>query len=357
MAQTKILNQLLAGENTKRPPVWFMRQAGRVLNAYNQMRKEYGFQELMGTPELAAEVTLHPIEYLDVDAAIVFSDILVIPEVLGMDLSFTDKGPRFSTPLSTIENPASSLIYTPEKMASTIETLQIVKQALPTDKSLIGFCGGPLTVFAYMVEGLGTNHEFPNAVSWLYTRQEEALEIMERITVSSCEYIKEQAKTGIDVFQLFETWAGLIPYDLYDELILPFTIRMLDTAKEAGISVIFFPRGIGSGLMELPEDLADAISIDWQTSLWTARDMLGNSATLQGNLDPRVVKNPGNIDAPGQPGEALITALEELHEFGKEDKNWIFNLGHGVLPGTKEQDLRGVVDWIKNTDWSPSESD
>lgn len=334
----------LKGIKTERPPVWFMRQAGRVLPSYLKMREKYSFRELMLQPELAAEVTLLPVNELGVDAAILFSDILVVPEALGMDLKFTDKGPIFESPLRDIQQQIKNLKPDSSKLEHIYKALDIIKQQKPEDVGLIGFCGAPFTTFCYMVEGNSANHSFSNAIKLFYNNPELSAQILEIITGLSIEYATTQAKHGIDVFQLFETHAGLIPSDLYIERILPYVKRITNAVRYKNTPVIFFPKGIGAGISSINKDIAEFVSVDWQMSMNDARALVDSEVGLQGNFDPRILAIDNKIQ--------LEKELEKYLEFGKLNQNWIFNTGHGLSPDNKIENVKFVVDWVKKTNWN-----
>ncbi|MCY1719808.1 uroporphyrinogen decarboxylase [Prolixibacteraceae bacterium Z1-6] len=338
-----IFVRTLEGEKTERPPVWFMRQAGRVLPSYLEMRKDYSFKELMRDPELAAKVTLLPIYDLGVDAAILFSDILVIPEALGMDLAFTDSGPRFTTALKDLPNPVKSLNADASKLEYIYDAIDKIQETKPADIPLIGFCGAPFTTLCYMVQGLGTNHTFPDAVSLLYKDKKLAKQLLGAITDLSIEYALNQVKHGISAFQIFETHAGLIPSDLYMKLIMPFVRKISAAVMNAGVPTIFLPKGLGVGLTQLQPGDADIISIDWQVPIKEARKMVPKEMGLQGNLDPRILLADQNV---------IENKLEEYLSFGAEESNWIFNVGHGFIPGIPVENAKFVVDWIKKANWN-----
>jgi len=334
----------LNGVQRERPPVWFMRQAGRVLPSYLKLREQYSFRELMLTPELAADVTLLPVDELGVDAAILFSDILIIPEALGMDIKFTDKGPVFDLPLHDAKNQLPLLKTDSSKLDHVYKALDIIKKRKPDDVALIGFCGAPFTTFCYMVEGNSTNHNFPKAIKLFYNYPLIANQLLEMITELSIEYATTQAVHGIDVFQLFETNAGLIPSDHYIERILPLVKRISNAVRSKNTPVIFFPKGLGTGLSHMNKDIADYISIDWQFSLTEARSLCDPALGIQGNLDPRIL----SIDNR----EILEKELEKYHMFGKDHQNWIFNTGHGLMPDNSFENVKFVVDWVKKTNWN-----
>lgn len=337
-----IFTQTLKGEKTGRPPVWFMRQAGRVLPSYLKLREQYSFSELMASPELAAKVTLLPVHDLGVDAAILFSDILVIPEALGMTLNFTDSGPKFGKALKDISDPLSILSPDASKLEYIYMAIDEVNRTKPENTPLIGFCGAPFTTLCYMVQGLSSNHTFPEAVSLLYKEKGLATKLLTLITELSIEYAVNQVKHGISAFQIFETHAGLIPSDLYFEMIMPHVRKISAAVMAAGCPVIFLPKGLGTGVANIQPEDANFLSIDWQTPIEVARKLVHRDIGLQGNLDPRLLLAD----------QATISAtLEKYVSFGSENQDWIFNLGHGFIPGIPFENAKMVVDWIKQTNW------
>ena len=340
-----IFIKTLKGEKTQRPPVWFMRQAGRVLPSYLRMREMNSFDELMHSPTLAAKVTLLPIYDLGVDAAILFSDILVIPAALGMDLTFTDTGPRFQHALKEFSDPVSTFKTDPSRLNYIYNVIDEVLKTRPAGIPLIGFCGAPFTTLCYMVQGLGTNHTFPDAVALLYQDKAMAHRLLSVITELSVEYALNQVKHGISAFQIFETHAGLIPSELYFDMIMPYVRKISSAVRGAGCPVIFLPKGLGTGIMHIRPDDTDFLSIDWQTPIEEARELVHPEIGLQGNLDPRLLM--ADIDV-------VVETLEKYIPFGTKNQNWIFNLGHGFVPGIPFENARLVVDWVKQTNWERS---
>lgn len=332
----------LKGTKTERPPVWFMRQAGRVLPSYLKLREQYTFSELMASPELAAKVTLLPVHDLGVDAAILFSDILVIPVALGMNLDFTDSGPKFGKALKDIIDPLSTLSPDASKLDYIYRAIDEVNRTKPENTPLIGFCGAPFTTLCYMVQGLSSNHTFPEAVSLLYKEKALAKKLLELITELSIEYAVNQVKHGISAFQIFETHAGLIPSDLYFEMIMPHVRKISAAVMTAGCPVIFLPKGLGTGVANIRPADTNYLSIDWQTPIEVARKLVHKEIGVQGNLDPRLLL----ADQP-----TISATLEKYVSFGSENQDWIFNLGHGFIPGIPFENAKMVVDWIKKTDW------
>lgn len=337
-----ILMKTLNGEKTSRPPVWFMRQAGRILPNYMKLKETYSFHELMNDKNLASQVTLMPIKDLNVDAAILFSDILVIPHALGLDVEFKKTGPIFNNPLN-YNSKATNLEFDPNKLDYIYDNIdQVIKDKNP-DTPLIGFCGGPLTVFLFMFKSEGSKDHMKKAIKFLYEKRKESTEILELITKSSIEYVKGQCKSGINVFQLFETYCGSIPCELYADLILPYSKRILNAAKEEDCPTIFFPKDFGHGMNLINKDICDFISVDWHTSINYARNIIDKKVGIQGNMDPRIFY---------QDYEQIEAYLNSLTNFGSQNFDWIFNLGHGFLPDINHEKVKFAIDWIKDKNWN-----
>lgn len=322
--------------------MWFMRQAGRVLPSYLKIKEDYTFWQMMKNPEIAAKVTLLPIYDLGTDAAILFSDILVIPYAMGMGLDFKDSGPVFENPLAFRENPLKDLNPDPSKLNYIYDVCDEIIKTRPEDIPLIGFCGAPLTVLLFMLQGLGRKGEFPDATKFIYENLETTQKLVDAITDLSITYALGQIKHGVEIFQLFDTHAGLIPWELYKKIFLPATNKIYAAIREKNIPFIYFPKGIGTGIAEITPESCDYLSIDWQTPIQLARKLVDKEIGLQGNVDPRLLFAPQ---------EEIEKQLQPLVEFGKENQNWIFNLGHGFMPGLPYENARFLADWVKSTDW------
>ncbi len=329
------------GNITSRPPVWFMRQAGRILPSYLRLKEKYSFDEMMQNKELAAKVTLLPLDDLGVDAGILFSDILVIPKALGLELEFTAKGPKFHNALDQNIND-KNLIFDSSKLDYIYNNIKEIKSQRP-NTPLIGFCGGPLTTFLFMFRRNESNKDFNHVIKLFYKEKKKCIKIMEMITEASVEYVKNQVKRGIDCFQLFETYCGIIPEEMYTEIVLPYSKKILNTAMDKNCKSIFFPKNYNNGLNQLNKGICDIASIDWQLPIETARSLLSSDIGIQGNMDPRIFfADKKEIE------KYLIT----LSKFGAKNNNWIFNLGHGFIPGIDVKNVNFVVDWIKNHNWN-----
>jgi uroporphyrinogen decarboxylase len=332
----------LSGEPCSRPPIWYMRQAGRILPSYIELKSRHTFWNMMKDPELGARVTLLPVHDLGVDAAILFSDILVVPYAMGMGLDFTDHGPVFERALAGRDNPIRDLNPDPARLEYIYRVISSVRDQKPPHIPLIGFCGGPLTVLCYMLEGLGKKAEFPEAVKFIYSRRKDTVVLIDMLMEMTIRYIRGQARHGIDVFQLFETHAGIIPFELYRELFLPAVKRVAGELRELKIPFIYFPKDIGAGLAEITPDYCDFVSVDWQTPLRLARKMVDPRVGLQGNIDPRLLF---------MEKQEIEKALENYVLFGREHQDWIINLGHGFKPGIPYENARFMTDYLKAADW------
>jgi uroporphyrinogen decarboxylase len=337
-----LLLKTMSGEYTPRPPIWYMRQAGRVLPSYLELKRNHSFWHMMKTPDLGAHVTLLPVKELGVDAAILFSDILVIPYAMGMGLEFTDGGPVFEKALSTSNDPLKDLDPQPAKLEYIYRVISAIREIKPAAIPLIGFCGGPLTVLCYMLEGTSKNNDFPEAVKFIYRDKKCTRRLIDLLLEITLEYIRGQIKHGIDVFQLFETHAGLIPFELYRELFLPSVKIIAGELRDQKIPFIFFPKDAGTGISEITPDHCDFLSIDWQTPLQHARKSVDPEIGLQGNIDPRILySGKGEIEKE----------LNKYIKFGKNNQNWIFNLGHGFKPGIPVENVRFMTEFLKEAEW------
>jgi uroporphyrinogen decarboxylase len=337
-----ILLDTINGIKGERPPVWFMRQAGRVLPNYNKLKEKYSFREMMADPVIAADVTLMPVTDLGVDAAILFSDILVIPSAMGMALKWTDKGPVFPTPLSQYDKPVDHLSAQPDDLNYIYDVIDETLRKRDGNVPLIGFSGAPLTTLVYMLQGISSNSNFPAAVKFMFQNKAETLRLIDAVVELTIIYAKNQIAHGVEVFQLFETHAGLIPTEMYREMFLPAVRKISKAVRDTGTPFIYFPKGFGTGLKYVTPDLCDFVSIDWQMPLNHARELVHPEVGLQGNIDPRLLyASPATIEKE----------LEKLKPFFRDNDKWILNLGHGFLPDTPYVNAKFVVDWVKNTKW------
>jgi len=331
-----------AGEKTERTPVWLMRQAGRILPEYRAIREKLsGFKELATTPQLAAEVTIQPVDILGVDAAIIFSDILVVPEAMGLSYEMAESiGPVFPEKIN-----AKSAITklkqegAADELAYVYEAIHLVKKELDGSVPLLGFAGAPWTILAYMVEGSGSK-TFSKARNFLYLEPEMAHQLLEKITFVTIEYLQRQIKAGADMVQIFDSWAGILPPEQYKTFSLPYISKICDALTEVPVTV--FAKGAYFARKELANLNCRTIGLDWNMDIHTSRDLIGPQKTLQGNLDPCALY--GSFD------EIRKSTKKMLQQFGPE--NHIANLGHGVYPDTPKDNVRCFVDTVKEFSFS-----
>jgi uroporphyrinogen decarboxylase len=325
---TKSFIEVLSGRKQAVPPIWMMRQAGRYLPEYRELRAKAGsFLDLCFTPEYAAEVTLQPIRRFSFDAAIIFSDILVIPHALGRSVRFeAGEGPRLD-PLDTPEKIATLAAHADfAKLEPVYEALRRVRGELDRKTALIGFCGAPWTVATYMVAGQGTPDQAP-ARMLAYRHPEAFQKIIDVLVDNSIQYLVGQLSAGADALQIFDTWAGVLPPSEFARWSIAPTRRIVDGVRRQvpGARIIGFPRGVGALLPDYVEATGvDAVSIDWAAEPSLIRDRVQNRVAVQGNLDPLVLIAGG---------AALDRAIDEVLANYAEGR-LIFNLGHGILPET-----------------------
>ena len=320
--------EVLQGRRQAMPPVWMMRQAGRYLPEYRAIRaKTKGILDLCFTPKLAAEVTLQPIRRFGFDAAILFSDILVIPHALGRDVTFVaGEGPR----LTPLDDPATVAALPAEAdqtiLAPIYETIGLVKAELPPDVTFLGFCGAPWTVATYMVAGRGTPDQAPARI-FSYRHPEAFGMLIDRLVGASIEYLVRQFQAGVDAVQIFDTWAGVLAPEEFQRWCVAPTQRIVEGVRQRipQAKIIGFPRGVGASLPRYVEQIRlDAVGLDWMTDKAFAREKIQSRIPVQGNLDPLALLAGGTALDRG------VDAVLEAFAGGP----LIFNLGHGILPET-----------------------
>ena len=338
----KPLYEVLNGKRQNIPPVWMMRQAGRYLPEYMAVRSSLGSMlDLCFTPKLAAEVTLQPIRRFGFDAAILFSDILVIPHALGREVRFeTGEGPR----LPPLDSPDAVMLLrdtADDSVLSPIyETIRLVKAELPPAVTFLGFCGAPWTVATYMIAGRGTPDQAP-ARLFAYRHPEAFARLIDILVQASSDYLVRQLRAGVDAVQIFDTWAGVLPPDKFERWCIAPTKRIVADVRRAvpGAKIIGFPRGAGSNLKRYAQELEiDAVGLDWMVDLDFARDEIQRRRPVQGNLDPLALRAGG---------AALDRSVDTIVEaFGGGP--FIFNLGHGILPDTPVAHVEQMLKRVRN---------
>ncbi|OHB75603.1 MAG: uroporphyrinogen decarboxylase [Planctomycetes bacterium RBG_16_59_8] len=339
-----LLLRALQRQPVERTPVWIMRQAGRYLPEYQAVRKKHDFLTMIRTPALAAEVTCQPVEILGVDAAILFSDILVVPEAMGMTLSYRDaEGPSFAAPVRDASavgrlrriDPSVSLAY-------ALEAIALTKQRLGGRTPLIGFAGAPWTLAAFMVEGK-SSHDAREARRMMYRDPGTLTRLLDETAENVILFLRAQAAAGADALQIFDTLAGLLAPEDYRRFGLPQIRHILASLRDIPVPKILFAKGQGSMVEELAAAGADCLSLDWQTDLGAARRAVGDRVALQGNLDPMT------LFAPPERIRERVGAM--LQGYGKGSGH-VGNLGHGVLPDAPVDGVKAFVQAVREL--SPS---
>jgi len=325
---------------TERTPIWIMRQAGRYLPEYRAIRSKHDFLTMCKTPELAAEVTIQPIDIIGVDAAIIFSDILVIPEAMGMHLEIHEgKGPVFSDPIKNADDAAMLIEPDPSiELKYVLDAISLTKKELNGRVPVIGFAGAPWTILTYMVEGQGSK-SFSKVKKLIYGNPELAHSLLEKITQATAAYLSAQIEAGASIVQIFDTWAGILSPRDYQVFALRYVEQLIANIKRKNEPVIYFPKGVHYLFHELKKCGADAISVDWTLELTKVRRKIGEKVAIQGNLDPTVLY--------ADPSFIKREARKVLESFGKGDGH-IFNLGHGILPDIDPENVKVLVNYVKD---------
>lgn len=335
----KVLLQALGKEKVNRPPFWFLRQAGRYLPEYRQVRAGCeNFLDLCYTPEKAAEVTLQPIRRFDMDAAILFSDILVIPHALGQPVSFV-KGEGPKLPPLTDAKAVQALQYDPAILEPVYGTVKILAQELPADKTLIGFSGAPWTLACYMLEG-GGSKDFAIARAFAHQQPEAFAQLLQKLEAAIVYYLLRQIEAGAEVAMLFDSWAGILSAEEFDAWVIAPTRRIIEKLrqKHPEFPIIGFPRLAGIGYRRYVKQTGvTAVHIDAQITPQWAKSHLSEFATVQGNLDPLLLATDK---------QATLAQAQKIRE-GFADVPHIFNLGHGFLPWTPVDHVEALVELLK----------
>ena len=320
-----IFLQALLRKPTARTPVWMMRQAGRYLPEYRAIREKVDFLTLCKTPELAAEVTIQPVDIVDVDAAIIFSDILVVPEAMGMHLIIEEGkgGPQFPEPLRTEHAIASLVKPDPnDRLKFVMDALRLTRKNLNGRVPLIGFSGSPWTLAAYMVEGHGSRN-FRYIKELIYNEPKLAHTLLEKLARTVAAYLSAQIAAGAQAVQIFDTWGGILTRDAFQEFSLRYIRQVIAETKTNGAPIIVFCKDCGHSLDAIAASGCQAVGLDWTTDIGDARRSIGNIVALQGNMDPTILY--------ARPERIREEVKSILKKFGNGSGH-IFNLGHGILP-------------------------
>ncbi len=338
---TKPLVEAAFGRKPARYPVWFMRQAGRYLPEYREVRSKVDFTTLCQSPKLAAEVTIQPLRRFDLDAAIIFSDILIPAVGMGQALTFDKgEGPVLSNPVRSLPDLKNLKRPDAERDLGYVgEAIALTKAQLQPGQTMIGFAGAPFTVASYMIEGQGSK-TFTEVKRLLFKDLPTFKALLEHIGDVTIDYLKMQVKSGADALMLFDTWAGMLTGPDYREHVFPVTKRVITEARKNGVPVTYFPGQGADRLYEISGLEVDVISVDWRTRITNAQQILksqGLNVTLQGNLDPQQLIAPEEIVR--QKVRDIVAEVKKVAPRGH-----IFNVGHGLLPHTPPESLGWVVD-------------
>ena len=337
MIKNDLFLKALKGETVERPPVWMMRQAGRYLPEFMEIRKKYDFFTRCQTPELAAEITVQPIRRFGMDAAILFSDILVIPQAMNIPFEMKEGlGPYLPNPIRSQKDVDQTIVPDiQETLGYVMDAIKLTKEMLNDEIPLIGFAGSPWTILCYCIQGQGSK-TFDKAKEFCFTQPVAAHTLLQKITDTTIAYLKEKVKAGVDVVQIFDSWGGMLSPVDYQEFSWKYIQQIIEALKEDA-PVISFAKGAWYALEEMARSNVSALGVDWTITPQLARKFTNNSITLQGNLDPtRLLSPPKEI-------KNLVTNM--IDDFGKDQ--YIVNLGHGILPNIPLDHVQAFIDAVK----------
>ncbi|MGH9615881.1 MAG: uroporphyrinogen decarboxylase [Acidobacteriaceae bacterium] len=321
-----------------RTPVWFLRQAGRYMPEYQAVRKAHSLIEICKTPELAADVTITAAEKLDVDAAIVFADLLLPLEPMGLDFEFqAGEGPRVHRPIRAAADIDALRTDRAAELGFVAEAIRKIVAHFGNRMGMIGFCGAPFTLASYMIEG-GGSRNYIETKRLMYTDPTAWQALMDKLCAVLVEYSAQQVGAGADVIQIFDSWAGALSVTDYRKYVLPITQSLVEQVQSQGVPVIYFGVDTATLLPSMRETGADVIGLDWRIPLDVGRQAVGQHCAVQGNLDPIALFAP----------EALLRArVEEVLLQAGGEPGHIFNVGHGIVPGTPVENVQRVVRWVQ----------
>ena len=325
-------------ENTERPPVWMMRQAGRFMKEYWDIKNKYSFLEMCKTPEIAADVTMLPVDLLGIDGAILFSDILVTGEAMGGDLSFhAGTGPKFAIPVRTqadVDNLETDVM---PRLQYVADAIKVIQQRLNGKIPLIGFAGAPFTVMSYLVEG-GSSKDFKLTKLLLHNQPELAHQLLAKIATVTADYLNLQIAAGVNAVQIFDSWAQALAWDDYKEFSHKYIAEIINKLNRKDIPVISFCKGSSVFAPLMAEAKPDVISIDWNVDLLDIKKRLPKGIAVQGNLDPHILYADKKV---------IKERIYRLFDRMKGEDGFIFNLGHGIMPDIPFDHVKYAVDIIK----------
>src|SRR5210317_855376 len=328
----------LKGETVERPPVWMMRQAGRYLPEFMEIREKYDFFTRCRTPELASEITVQPIRRYGMDAAILFSDILVIPQAMNIEVQMKPNfGPYLPNPIRSQKDVDAVVVPdVHEELGYVMEAIKQTKELLNDEVPLIGFAGSPWTILCYCVQGQGSKN-FDIAKSFCFSQPIAAHALLQKITDTTIAYLKAKVEAGVDAVQVFDSWGGMLAPEDYSEFSWKYIQQIIDALKDL-VPVIAFGKGCWFALPEMAKSGASALGVDWTCSAKNARYLTGGQITLQGNFDPARLLSP--------PAEITRRVHQMIDEFGKD--RYIANLGHGILPNIPLENAEAFIEAVKS---------
>ncbi len=337
MIKNDLFLRALKGETVNRPPVWMMRQAGRYLPEFMAIREKYDFFTRCQTPELASEITVQPIRRYGMDAAILFSDILVIPQAMNIAVEMKPNfGPYLPNPIRTAKDLEKVIVPDiQDTLGYVMEAITMTKEKLDDAIPLIGFAGSPWTILCYCVQGQGSK-SFDLAKGLCFTDPKTAHALLQRITDTTIAYLKEKVKAGCNAIQVFDSWGGMLSPDDYNEFSFQYIQQIVDALKDLA-PVIVFGKGCWFALRDMANSGAAALGVDWTCSPKNARYLSGGNITLQGNFDPARLLSP--------PSEIKKRVHQMIRDFGKD--RYIVNLGHGILPNVPLENAAAFIEAVK----------
>jgi uroporphyrinogen decarboxylase len=337
MIKNDLFLRALKGESVERPPVWMMRQAGRYLPEFRVLRDKYDFFTRCQTPELASEITVQPIRIVKPDAAILFSDILVVPQAMGIEVLMKESvGPLIPNPIRSFTDVEKVIVPDiDETLGYVMDAIKLTKQMLEDEVPLIGFAGSPWTIFCYVVEGKGSK-SYDIAKGFCFSQPEAAHVLLQKITDTTIAYLKKKVEAGCNAIQIFDSWGGMLSPVDYQEFSWKYINQIVEEISKIAPTIVF-GKGCWFALGEMAQSKASALGVDWTCSARNARYLTGGNITLQGNFDPSRLLSP------------IPTIKKMVHqmidEFGKD--KYIVNLGHGILPNIPVDHAKAFVEAVK----------
>jgi len=323
---------------TERPPVWMMRQAGRFMPQYWEIKNKYSFLEMCKTPEIAADVTMLPVDLLGIDAAILFCDILVTGEAMGGDLSFTQGvGPKFANPVRTMADVDALEVDVLDRLQYVADAIKVIQQRLNGSIPLIGFAGAPFTVMSYLVEG-GSSKDFKLTKLLIHNHPEIAHKLLAKIAKVTTDYLNLQIAAGVNAVQIFDSWALALSWNDYQEFSHRYIQEIISNLNRTNVPVISFCKGSSVFAPMMAEAKPDVVSIDWNADLLNIKNALPAGIAVQGNLDPHILYADQHV---------IKKEIHRLFERMRGTEGFIFNLGHGIMPDIPFENVKYAIEVVK----------